>query len=495
MRIGIQILAYNCHDRIDRLLEPWRQAKKLLDLKIWVGSGQFKLYKDLGFPDRNQKTLERIQNEFSDVVDFLWTPGNDGHTSDQGTRSESLTWFKEQNIDLLWVVDSDEFYTKDDIFEVLKWVLSNDHFNWYEMSFKNLVGNCTSYLDFNVGRLAWFQRDGGVSSFYFDCHFLIGETDYRSYPGGIIPTSVAQPLHYTWTNSLNSGVSSQDKILYQNHFYSDGCGYVTKENGTIDFNVDFFSQKGMPVPATKKLTSLVFSTARRFHLFKRTLNSLIFHNPSLPNEIDSIYILDDRSQWKEREQMFSDISEIFGKNRVQLVTFDNDEEFAFVEKLNWLHKIDSEFILYLEDDWESLSPLNLEIHVQTLLEGKFDLISFSEYFDLQVDEIKNEIDVDINYFRNPFPSYLRHFLYYFGYEGQNDFIFPLADRAWKDGIFKNFSLNPSLYRTQIFKNCKFQRDLEFELKFGQQNNFKQIYTKWPRFFHIGNKESLGTGKN
>ena len=106
-----------------------------------------------------------------------------------------------------------------------------------------------------------------------------------------------------------------------------------------------------------------------------------------------------------------------------------------------------------------------------------------------------EIDVDINYFRNPFPSYLRHFLYYFDYEGQNDFIFPLADRAWKDGIFKNFSLNPSLYRTQIFKNCKFQRDLEFELKFGQQNNFKQIYTKWPRFFHIGTKESLGTGKN
>ena len=30
---------------------------------------------------------------------------------------------------------------------------------------------------------------------------------------------------------------------------------------------------------------------------------------------------------------------------------------------------------------------------------------------------QNEIDVDINYFRNPFPSYLRHFLYYFDYEG------------------------------------------------------------------------------
>ena len=41
MKIGIQILAYNCEPTFEKLIKPWIDVKDEYDIKIWVGSGQF----------------------------------------------------------------------------------------------------------------------------------------------------------------------------------------------------------------------------------------------------------------------------------------------------------------------------------------------------------------------------------------------------------------------------------------------------------------------
>ena len=46
MKIGIQILAYNCSNSFEKLIQPWVELKNQFDIKIWVGSGQFKEYAD-----------------------------------------------------------------------------------------------------------------------------------------------------------------------------------------------------------------------------------------------------------------------------------------------------------------------------------------------------------------------------------------------------------------------------------------------------------------
>ena len=39
MKIGIQILAYNCAGTFENLIKPWVKLKNKYDIKIWVGSG------------------------------------------------------------------------------------------------------------------------------------------------------------------------------------------------------------------------------------------------------------------------------------------------------------------------------------------------------------------------------------------------------------------------------------------------------------------------
>jgi len=99
-------------------------------------------------------------------------------------------------------------------------------------------------------------------------------------------------------------------------------------------------------------------------------------------------------------------------------------------------------------------------------------------------KIKNEIDLKISeYFSNPFPHPFGHFTLYDGYEGQNKPNFHLSNELWTEVVLNNFSLDPSLYRKQICKNFRFKRELRFEIKFGDKSNLKQIFTKFPIFFH------------
>lgn len=37
MKIGIQVLSYNCSDTFEELIQPWVKLKNKYDIKIWVG--------------------------------------------------------------------------------------------------------------------------------------------------------------------------------------------------------------------------------------------------------------------------------------------------------------------------------------------------------------------------------------------------------------------------------------------------------------------------
>ena len=64
MKIGIQILAYNCESTFEKLIEPWVKLKEQYDIKIWVGSGQFKIYNDMGCENLNGPTIKLLGKLF-----------------------------------------------------------------------------------------------------------------------------------------------------------------------------------------------------------------------------------------------------------------------------------------------------------------------------------------------------------------------------------------------------------------------------------------------
>ena len=479
MKIGIQILAYNCSDSFERLIKPWVNLKKHHDIKIWVGSGQFKEYAELGYKDLNHSTEVLLGDLLlKGDIDYVFKPDRDNLLTDAGTRDKCIPWMKENDIDLMIQVDADEFYSAREAKNLIEYCIENPEFDHYNTIFKQVIGDgiVEDWKRFSAG---WIKRYGGIKSYYFDMHWWFNDNfDYRQTKGIDIPKHKVNPYHYTWTNDGNTTGPShiKEKIAYQNRIYKDGCGYEWDETTQTIVKKEKVSAK----------VNLVFSTARRYKHFQLTFNSLIKYNPELVDIVDKVYILDDRSTWEDRKAMESDVSDVFGSSNTTTVTFNGEEEFDWIDKLNFISNLSNatDYILFIEDDWESTDSMNLQVHLNFLNKNKqFDLITFNGWFHLQNTQRKDKWDYvksynDV-YFQNPYPNGMRHVI------KEKDGVL-----GWVGIKINNFSLNPSLYRSNIFSGVQFNKTPDFEMKFAGDSKLKQLLVKKAPFLHRGDEESL-----
>lgn len=237
MKIGIQTLAYNCHEVIEDVLRPWINLKDKYDVKVWVGSGQFKIYKDLGYEDKNSDTLQVLNRmlERGDI-DYVFTPDPENLLSDHKTRNMCIPYFKENDIDLMVQVDSDEFYTDEEVNNFIKFIEEYPDHTCFNTTFKNLIGNGTIYEEWTRFSAARIKNHGGISHYYFDSHWSFEGEDgnnieYRRVPIITTPKELVHPIHDTWTNNRKgSGTEHiKGKMEYQKKYYSHDCGWIWDE--------------------------------------------------------------------------------------------------------------------------------------------------------------------------------------------------------------------------------------------------------------------------
>lgn len=249
MKIGIQLLAYECENTLEEVLTPWLILKDSYEVYIWVASGQFKIYKDLGYKNNNQATLNKIEELLNKgVINYLFTPDEDNLLSDHETRNKCISYFKENDVDLMIQLDSDEFYTKKDVKNYIKFVEENKNFTLYKTTFKNLISNGDEYMDWVRFSSGWIKRHGGISRYYFDAHWFFNgennkEMDYRSHSSVIIPKELVYPEHDTWTYQKKGSELSdiKSKIEYQKKYYSHDCGWSWDEkNNKVVPNKSFW---------------------------------------------------------------------------------------------------------------------------------------------------------------------------------------------------------------------------------------------------------------
>ena len=227
----------------------------------------------------------------------------------------------------------------------------------------------------------------------------------------------------------------------------------------------------------KKSLNIFFSTARRIDYFKITLSSLLEYNPEIVGLTDKVFILDDRSIAEERSEMERLVSDFFGKENVHLVTFNSDLDFGYVEKLNFIEKLngDTEFVLFLEDDWKSVEQIDLEFHIETMRNGNFDVLTLSENFSVQEDEIQEISSINDLYWKNPWPVLFRH----------TSDVYEDESIYWEATKINNFSLNPSIVKSNVYKRSKFLKEINYEIKFCEDLDFIQYFGKNHKFVHIG----------
>ena len=136
MKIGIQLITYNSEKTLEKLIAPWLKLKDRYDLKIWVGSGQFKIYQEMGCENLNGPTIQLLKSMLGEgKIDYLFQPDPDNLLGDHTTRDKCIPWMREQDIDLMIQVDSDEFYTEEEVVNYIKFVEENPDFN-YKTVFK-----------------------------------------------------------------------------------------------------------------------------------------------------------------------------------------------------------------------------------------------------------------------------------------------------------------------------------------------------------------------
>lgn len=244
MKIGVLFSAYNTEEYIDGCLKPWFNLKKEFNITIGCNSGMYSDYVNFGIEPKNKPTLRKLI-EYD--LDFLIATGPNTLLDENGSKNSILHALKNY-CDLIWILDSDEFYTETDIKNILNYVNQTPEYDWYSVNFKNYTFTEKTFIDgFNPPRIFRTDRNGGINEFYFDNHILYndGET-FENKPHNMIPRNVAWIEHYSW---LNKDIRSKEKIVYQNNRFLNGCAFEWDEdNDKLKFSNTFYEKVNLELP-------------------------------------------------------------------------------------------------------------------------------------------------------------------------------------------------------------------------------------------------------
>ena len=225
LKIGILLSAYNSENYIDECLEPWFKLKKDHDIVIGCNSGMYKEYVNFGFKPKNKETLVKLLNY---DLDFLISTGPNSLLDENDSKNNILDILKDK-CDLVWILDSDEFYTENDIINIIKYISENPQFDWYSVNFKNYTFSKNLWVEgFCPPRIFRTNRNGGINKFYFDNHINYNDgSAFDDKPNSSIPRNIAHIKHYCW---LDDDTRSKEKVKYQEQRFTNGCSFEWLEN-------------------------------------------------------------------------------------------------------------------------------------------------------------------------------------------------------------------------------------------------------------------------
>jgi len=265
-KICVLLCAYNMAEYLDKCLSSWIFAKNDKfggnEFVISAVSASFAEYKDAGIKEDNTKELLR---EYYNKHEIDYLSDNLEWVSEKEARNAALKPLLQAGCDIFWMVDLDEFYTVEEIQNILDYVKLEKWISSFSVCLKNFVFNDKTYLaePFSPNRI-WRGETNGyklkeciydnnmsyegdvVYNAYFE-HRIIGEKDL---PHKVIPQRVAWVKHLTWMNDLKS----RDKISYQLKRWGV-CSYKWDDTNGLSFNEDYYKKIGQPIPKVVRISS------------------------------------------------------------------------------------------------------------------------------------------------------------------------------------------------------------------------------------------------
>ena len=253
---GIIFCGYNTEEYVLDSIEPFLKQGNHVVSAVSV---PFAEYQDIdGFCDHTTDLLGELHNQGK----LKYLVDSPKFVSEATARNYALEHLKKHNIDYIWLVDSDEFYTEGDIEDIEDYIEKSDK-NLFKLSLRNFVFDKDHYLEepfcpprifktkINIPEIEGFIN---LENFYWDNDI------YYSYNNQVIkycdieepttiPAEVACIRHYTW---LNDTIGKR-KVAYQ-HKHFGHCGYKwSEEKKSLEFDEEFHQKHNIPIPTVKNI--------------------------------------------------------------------------------------------------------------------------------------------------------------------------------------------------------------------------------------------------
>lgn len=253
MKLGVIFCGFNTAQYISDSLFPWIEARrKQIDGNQIVISAVSVPF--VRFPgERTDSTAKIISDHFL-KGDIDQCCVDNEPLEETVVRGNSLNYLKSVGCDAVIQVDSDEFYTLEQIEKILNIVNFNPFVVWFRLSLKNYIFDGKTYLEepFQPPRIHRIKTvDGFEAAGFWDDNSVFytnGENTYqdRSFPTKTIHKNIIWVKHMTWLNDERG----RDKVNYQkSRWGNDLCSYEwDDEKKELKFNGAYYKRMGMPIP-------------------------------------------------------------------------------------------------------------------------------------------------------------------------------------------------------------------------------------------------------
>ena len=263
LKYGIIYCGYNTEEYIVDSITPFLDRDNFVVSAVSV---PFEEYKDVDdFKDNTTDILRELveQRKLKYLVD------KPAFIKEHDARNLALQSLAKYNIDYIWLVDSDEIYTKKQIDDICKYVKSSGA-NFFSLSLKNFVFDKKHYLEQPFCPPRIFKTkvaDSPLTAFYWDndgsymCsgrlmawgqEFISAQALSYKQLGELeaVPADIAFIDHYSW---LNNEIGKR-KVAYQlKHF--GHCGYKwNDEQKCLEFDEEFHKKNNENIPTVKAIS-------------------------------------------------------------------------------------------------------------------------------------------------------------------------------------------------------------------------------------------------
>ena len=253
MKYGILCNFYGFPNYLDKVLSSWLNLEK--NFIFAASSCKFDQYIDINYQSQDAETINKLKTVYKDKFKYIY---NEPVSNDSIVRNYPLKYLLNENVDYIWLLDADEFYTEKDIDRIINLVEQESFVSFFKINFKNYFNDNNHWIDgFCPPRIFKTKVNNlKLDSFYYenDVYYTDennNKLDYKQLSNVSIPKTIAHIDHYSWCGSKEF---LKNKVKYQNHRYKGICSYKWNESkNCLDFNENFYKMIGQPIPEVHRL--------------------------------------------------------------------------------------------------------------------------------------------------------------------------------------------------------------------------------------------------